>query len=107
MNFETGSLRRTLPSSSSIRIATPQTGFDIEKTRKMASFCMGLFASMSMHALRVEPGDLPFARHQRDGAGDVMRVDVALHRVVDAGKAFLGESNRFGFDGCPGKRQAG
>src|SRR5213080_1846025 len=45
MNFETGSLRRTLPSSSSIRTATPQTGFDIEKTRKKASFCMGLFVT--------------------------------------------------------------
>ena len=58
-------------------------------------------------ALRVEPGDLPFARDQGDGTGDVMRVDVALHRVVDSRKAFLGESDRFGFDRCAGKGQAG
>jgi hypothetical protein len=32
-----------------------------------------------------------------------MRVDVPLHRVVDPRKAFLGESDRFGFDRCPAR----
>jgi hypothetical protein len=37
MNFDTGSLSRTLPSSSSIKIATLVTGLDIDAMRKIAS----------------------------------------------------------------------
>ncbi|MEJ0039326.1 MAG: hypothetical protein WDO68_25270 [Gammaproteobacteria bacterium] len=48
MNFETGSVSRTLPSSTSIRIAVPATGFDIEATRKIVSFCIGFFEAASI-----------------------------------------------------------
>ena len=48
MKFDTGSFSRTLPSSISIRIATPATGLVIDQIRKIASFCMGLFDSMSL-----------------------------------------------------------
>ena len=47
MNFDAGSVSRTFPSSTSIRIATPTTGFVIDMIRKMASFCIGFFVSMS------------------------------------------------------------
>jgi hypothetical protein len=47
MNFDTGSLSRTLPSSTSIITATPVMGFDMDASRKMLSFAIGLFASMS------------------------------------------------------------
>ena len=40
MNFDTGSFRRSLPSSSSIIAATLVTAFDIEAMRKIASFCI-------------------------------------------------------------------
>jgi hypothetical protein len=36
-----------------------------------------------------------------------MRVDVALNRIVDSRKPFLGESDRFGFAGCCSERQTG
>ena len=36
-----------------------------------------------------------------------MLIDVTLHRVMDSGKAFLGEANRFWFDGCSGEGQSG
>ena len=32
----------------------------------------------------MEPGDLPFPRHQGDRAGDIVRVDVTLHRANGA-----------------------
>jgi hypothetical protein len=48
MNFEAGSVSRTFPSSTSIRIATPTTGLVIDMMRKMASFCIGFFVSRSI-----------------------------------------------------------
>ena len=42
MNFDTGSLTRSVPSSISIMIATDVYGFVIEYMRKMASFVIGL-----------------------------------------------------------------
>ena len=48
MNFDTGSLSRTLPSSTSIKIATAATGFDIDAIRKIVSVCIGFFEAMSM-----------------------------------------------------------
>ena len=48
MNFETGSVRPTLPSSISIRIATPVTGLVEEAMRKIASVRIGAFDSTSI-----------------------------------------------------------
>ena len=48
MKRETGSLSRTLPSSIIIITATAVIGFDIEASRKIASFGIGLFASTSL-----------------------------------------------------------
>jgi len=45
---DTGSPRRSFPSSISIRMATPVIGFDIEAMRKMASLRMGVLASTSI-----------------------------------------------------------
>jgi hypothetical protein len=48
MNRPTGSVRRILPSSTSIITATPTTGFVIDMMRKMVSFCIGFFDSRSI-----------------------------------------------------------
>ena len=48
MNFETGSVSRTLPSSTIIITATPTTGLVIDMMRKMASFCIGFLVSRSI-----------------------------------------------------------
>ena len=48
MNRDTGSVSRTLPSSIIIRIETPTIGLVIDMIRKMASFCIGRFDSMSI-----------------------------------------------------------
>ena len=48
MKRDTGSVSRTLPSSISIMIATPVTGFDIDAMRKMASLRIGVFDSRSI-----------------------------------------------------------
>ena len=48
MKRDTGSDRRTFPSSTSIRMATPVTGFVIEAMGKMVSLRIGAFASMSI-----------------------------------------------------------
>ena len=47
MNFETGSLRRTLPSSIIIRMATPTTGLVIDMMRNIESAFIGCFDSRS------------------------------------------------------------
>ena len=47
MNFETGSLRRTLPSSIIIRMATPTTGLVIDMIRNIESVFIGCFDSRS------------------------------------------------------------
>ena len=47
MNFDTGSLRPILPSSTSIMAAMLVTAFDIDAMRKIVSFCIGALASMS------------------------------------------------------------
>ena len=48
MKRDTGSLRRIFPSSTSIITAAPVIGFDIEASRKMPSFGIGFFDSMSI-----------------------------------------------------------
>ena len=48
MNCDTGSVSRSFPSSISIRIATPVTGFDMDAIRKIASFRIGVLDSMSI-----------------------------------------------------------
>ena len=48
MKRDTGSVSRSFPSSISIMIATPVTGFDIDAMRKMASLRIGVFESRSM-----------------------------------------------------------
>ena len=48
MNFDAGSVSRTLPSSIIIMIETPTTGLVIDMMRKMASFGIGFRDSMSI-----------------------------------------------------------
>ena len=48
MKRDTGSVRRTLPSSTSIRMATPVTGLLIDAIRKMPSLRIGAFDSRSV-----------------------------------------------------------
>ncbi len=47
MNFETGSLSTSFPSSSSIRIETAATGLVIDASQNSVSVFIGLFASTS------------------------------------------------------------
>jgi adenylyl- and sulfurtransferase ThiI len=47
-NLDTGSVRRIFPSSTSIRIATPVIGLDIDAIGKMASRAIGRFDSRSI-----------------------------------------------------------
>ena len=77
MKRDTGSVRRSFPSSISIRIATPVTGFDIDAMRKIASLRIGVLRLDVHQPLRLEMRDPPLARHHRDRAGDLARVDVA------------------------------
>ena len=48
MNFDTGSVSLTLPSSIIIMIETPTTGLVIDMILKIASFCIGFRDSMSI-----------------------------------------------------------
>jgi len=48
MNRETGSVSRIFPSSTSIMIATPVIGFDMDARRNRLSFAIGFFVSTSM-----------------------------------------------------------
>ena len=81
MNRDTGSVSRTFPSSTIIMMATPVTGLVIDAMRKMPSLRIGVFALEVHQPLRLEVRDAPLARHDRDGAGDLLRVDVALDDV--------------------------
>ena len=47
MKRDTGSVRRTFPSSTIIITATAVIGFDIDARRKMPSFGIGFFDSRS------------------------------------------------------------
>ena len=49
MNREIGSVRRTLPSSIIISVATPTTGFVIDMMRNIAFVAIGFFASISIN----------------------------------------------------------
>ena len=88
MNFETGSVRRTLPSSISIITATPVTGLVEEAMRKRASVVIGLLRLGVRQAVGREVDDLPLAGDERHGPGDVMLVDVTLDDLVDATQPF-------------------
>ena len=59
MKRDTGSLSRIFPSSSSVRIATAVTGFDIDASRKMASVVIGFFDSRSMNPRASKCATLP------------------------------------------------
>ena len=93
MNFDTGSVSRTLPSSIIIMIETPTTGLVIDMMRKIASFCIGLRDSMSIRPCASRCAMRPLPRHERDGTGERAGVDVALHQVVDAMEAFGRETD--------------
>ena len=80
-------------------IATPVIGFDIDARRNRPSFGIGFFASMSIMPARLEVRDAPLARHQRDGAGDVVRIDVALDGFTDAFQSLGGQTDLLRFPG--------
>ena len=88
MNFETGSWRRTFPSSIIIRMATPTIGLVIDMMRKMPSLTIGFFASQIHEAVRLVMPDAPVARHQRHGAGEAAGGDVPLHEFGDSFQPF-------------------
>ena len=91
MKRDTGSDRRTFPSSTSIRMATPVTGLVIDAMGKIVSFCIGAAASMSIRPCALEVGDVTAPRDDGDGPGDLVRVDGALDHLADAFQAFRGQ----------------
>ena len=60
MNFDTGSVIRSLPSSIIIMMATPVTGFVIEAMRNTAFFGIGSFDSRSITPCASRWAILPF-----------------------------------------------
>ena len=76
--------------------ATPVTGLVIEAIRKMASFRIGVLALGVHHAVRLEVHDPALARHERDGAGELLLGDVAVHGLADALEAIGGETHVLG-----------
>ena len=64
MNRDTGSPSRTLPSSRSISIATPVTGFDIEAMRNSESVAAGPLGLDVELSERFQVRDTAAARHE-------------------------------------------
>ena len=60
MKRDTGSVSRSFPSSISIRIATPVTGFDIDAIRKIASLRIGVLPSRSIRPCASKCAIRPF-----------------------------------------------
>jgi hypothetical protein len=88
-NCETGSLRRSLPSSISISMAAPVMGFDIDQMRKMESFAMGFFESRSMDPCASRWAMRPLRMTSVTAPG-VVGIDVSLDCVVDSLEPFTG-----------------
>ena len=93
MKRDTGSERRTFPSSTSIRMATPVTGLVIEAMRKMPSFRIGVFDSRSIIPCASKCATFPRLRHDRHAAGDLLGADVALDHLVDPLQPLGGQTN--------------
>ena len=102
MKRDTGSVRRTFPSSTIIITAAAVIGFDIEASRKMPSFGIGFFDSRSMQAVGLEVRDLAATRHQRDRARHLAGIHVALHGLADARHAVGREAEVVGLAGHQG-----
>ncbi len=99
MNRDTGSVSRSLPSSTIIITATAVTGFDIEASRKMPSFGMGRLVSMSMRPCASWCAMRPLRTTIVTAPAMDLGVDVALHGVVDAREPLRREPELLGFAG--------
>ena len=105
MNFDTGSFSRTLPSSISIRMATPVIGLDMEAIQNRPSLGMGFVGCQIHQAMRFEMRDAALTRDQGNGAGDVVRVNVALDGFMDSLQAVRRKADLFRFAGWDGRRR--
>ena len=104
MKRDTGSVSRSLPSSISIRMATPVIGFDIDAIRKMASFRIGVFASRSIKPCASKCATLP--RRDTIVIAPVIcaAIDVALDHLVDPLEALRRQADGFGLVGWQRRR---
>ena len=91
--FATGSVTLSLPSSCSMRIATPVTGLVIEAIQNSVSGVIGRFAATSAKPVVSRWSDLVLRDDDGDRAGDFVLRDHLLHRRADAGeRGILGEA---------------
>ena len=104
MKRDTGSVSRSLPSSISIRMATPVIGFDIDAMRKIASFRIGVFASRSISPCASKCATLPRRDTIVMRAGDLAAVDVALDHLVDPLQPLRRQADGFGLVGRQRRR---
>ena len=96
MYFETGSFRRSLPSSISIMIPTLVIAFDIDAIRKIVSVFIGASASMSRLPYAASCATLPCRTTIVTMPASRWCVDVALHGLRKAIEALLREAERLG-----------
>ena len=84
--FATGSATLSLPSSCSIRIATPVTGLVIDAIQNSVSGVIGRLRRDIGEPGALEVKDLVLRDDHRDRAGDLVLRDHLLHRGADTGK---------------------
>ena len=96
MKRETGSLSRTLPSSTIIITATAVIGFDIEARRNTPSFGIGRLLSMSIKPCASRCAILPWRATSVTAPDRAPGVDVPLHGLVNAREALGGSPTSSG-----------
>jgi hypothetical protein len=84
MNFETGSVRRILPSSIIISVATPIDRLGHRHDAEDAVLDHRLLRLELHDALCLVIGDAPVARDQRDRTVEAAGGDVTLNQLGDA-----------------------
>ena len=93
MNFDTGSVSSSLPSSYSIITATLVTGLVIEAMRNSVSVRIGVLAAHVLEARGVHVDDLAVAGDQRDDAAGFLAIDEALHAGVEPAEPLGGDAD--------------
>ena len=97
MKRDTGSVSRSFPSSISIRIATPVTGFDIDAMRKIASLRIGVFESMSIRPCASKWAIRPRRATSETAPDELFVVDVAAAPLAHPLQALSREADSSGF----------
>ena len=105
MNFETGSLSRTFPSSTIIRTATPVTGLVDEAMRKSVSLVIGCLDSRSLSPWASKCTTRPLRATSVTAARDVAIVDMTTDDLVDPVEALGRDADLLGLG--PGQVVAG